>query len=202
MKLLLKILLMIGLIGVWVGCNKTQSIDKRPSPNGEQEPDLAKDGGPKVNPNQKFIQLKSGSMLAQSIFRTLGRGKTLRNQDLGKVDLMDEYKQNLGGTSNLRIGEIYADSPSASYMLALSIVANNAAKVCTEDTANYSQDASLCDCSDPATAEAMLKRALPYLSFEDEKVKTVSSAFALECAKDSYGAIASLISSLAFAARL
>ncbi len=190
------------------GCEKNDEIDKRTinekekaaaQPDGTQKENIEKPGGNTPAPEAN-IQLKSSDMIAQSIYSTLGRGKTLRNDGQTITDVTEEFKKNFGGTAGLRLSEIYADAPSTSYLLALTIVAELAARRCMEEIS--AGEGELCQCNTKENAESMLKRALPHLNFTDPALTGVSEQFTTTCATDPEGAITSLIGSLAFATRL
>ena len=201
-------MLILALIFYVSACEKNDDKDKRTQkdpekagaqPEGTETATPESPSGNTLNPSAS-IQLKSSDMIAQSIYATLGRGKTLRNDGQTTTDVTEEFKKNFGGTSGLRLGEIYADSPSTSYLLALTIVAELAARRCMEDI--NAGNGELCQCSTKEDADAMLKRALPHLNFTDAALSSISDQFSSTCAQDPEGAITSLIGSLAFATRI
>jgi hypothetical protein len=201
-------MLILALLFYLSGCEKNDDIDKRTKnekekaaaqPDGTEKESPERPGGNPPAPGAN-IQLKSSDMIAQSIYSTLGRGKTLRTDGQSTTDITEEFKKNFGGTAGLRLGEIYADAPSTSYLLALTIVAELAARRCMEEI--NAGNGELCQCNTEENAEAMLKRALPHLNFADPALTDVSDQFTTTCASDPEGAITSLIGSLAFATRL
>lgn len=148
------------------------------------------------------LQLKGVSLLAQSLHSTLGPSKDVSDDSSGdparKQSLFDVYASNFGSTQGLRFGEVFADSPSANYFLALSIVADNAARRCRIELLESKPD-SPCACDTPEKAKAMLRRAAPSVDFTSSAQSAIVEKFAQRCKDDYVGAVSSLVSSLAFA---
>ena len=186
-------------------CTKTDRRNERGQhrdQNATQETP-AEGGDTQEESGVKVLKLKSSDMLAQSIYAALGPGKTFKREESGEVrDLMFDFRRNFGGTSSLRLGEVYADSPSVAYVLALGIVGMNAGTICQELLTKSDPESANCRCGDEPSAKAMITRALPFLDMKSDEAKAVVSDLAAQCAKDPAGAIGALVSSLAFAARI
>ncbi len=204
MKRTLTLMILLSATGCISGSGKDDRRTRGTGVDGPAANSPAKGGeddeGDGSATDRSTLHLKNGDLLAQSLFRTLGRGKS-QAVDTGR-DLFDTYRQNFGGTRDLRLGEIHADSPSVGYVLALGILADNAAKVCAAQTAAKNPEAAACGCADHETALAMMERAMPFADFEGPAQAEVVDAFAAACEKDAASAIFSLISSLSFAAKL
>ncbi len=186
-------LVVISMLG-W-SCGK----DDKSSSGGGKENDADLTEEEKVTEN---IQLKGTSLLAQSLYMTLGPSKDMSGEvdDEGKeLSIFDVYGENFGQTDGLRFGEIFADSPSTSYLMALAILGHNAAQRCMEEIA-YGE-LTLCQCDTTADAQEMIMRALPFVDAADAGMEEMASEFAKQCRTDYVGAISTLIASLAFAAR-
>lgn len=149
------------------------------------------------------VRLKGVALLYQSLYRTLGPNKEKlppKNGARTSENIFDTYAGNFGNTDGLRFGEIYPDSPSASYFLALSIMADNAAKVCQEELLG-SPSTSPCKCDTMDSAKALLARALPSTNLSDERGTHLTKQFHERCKADYPAAISALLSSLAFAVK-
>ena len=148
-------------------------------------------------------QLKGVTLLSASLFKTLGSDKdkgNTRDRDGKSVSLFDTYVSNFGSTDGLRFGEIFADSPSANYFLALTILGDNAARKCQVEVLTNAPN-TLCKCASKDEAKAMLSRAMPSKDFTKPELQPILEEFQQRCAQDYIGAVSSLIASLAFAAR-
>jgi len=147
------------------------------------------------------VRLKGAGLLAQSLYRTIGPGKdkAVGDGSTPEENLLATYRQNFGDTEGLRFGEVYADSPSTSYLLALATVGANAASRCQEELAQAGD--SLCRCDTMDAARALLGRAFPALDLNAPSAVQLTQKFQQACASDNRGAIASLISSIGFASR-
>ena len=144
------------------------------------------------------FRLKGTSLLLSSLNYTLGAGK---DRDINNMEtsIFTRYGGQFGSTDGLSFGETYSDLKSETlkmtgYMMALNIVARNAALLCSSE-----DGAADCQCDTEATSSAMLARAIPYRGFcpGDEYV----TEFAKLCQADNVGAITALVSSTAFALR-
>ncbi len=204
MKIYAQILLSLGAAAL-VACTATTHQNRRGdaaagggSGPGEAAADSSADGSA-----AKELKLKSTDILAQSIFAALGPGKTLKKSDgAGTRDLMADFSRNFGGTTSLRLGEVYADSPSVAYILALGIVGTNAGAVCKDQLAKKDPEGDKCRCDDAPSANAMISRALPFLDMDTDDSRGLVDELTAQCLKDPAAAVSSLISSLAFAARI
>lgn len=192
--------LSVALVLLFPGCMKDGRFDRRDPDLGAEQP--AQGGKPTGGDG---IKLKGANLLAQSLFQTLGPNKDLKPGGEGGKDthLFDNYTQNFGNTDGLRFGEIYPDSPSAGYFLALAIIADNAARICQTELGNASPSGpkSLCRCSTADDARAMLDRAVPSAGFNQGSNQELVKKFQERCQADYIGAVSSLVSSLAFAVR-
>lgn len=156
-------------------------------------------GGSAHDNSAAVVRLKSADMMAKSLRDTLGPGKDI-NAFNNRENLIELYKSQLGTAQGLAFGDTFADSKTedlamTGYMLALNIVAINAARQCYSDRSE-----ELCKCDTPESAAAMLTRALPWRNScpsDDPLVAT----FAELCREDSIQALTALISSVAFAMR-
>ena len=189
-----------GLFLFSLGCMKGGRFDRR-------DPDLGAEAPPQAGKpaSGDGIKLKGANLLAQSLFQTLGPNKDLKPGGEGGKDthLFDNYSQNFGNTDGLRFGEIYPDSPSAGYFLALAIIADNAARICQTELGNATPSGprSLCRCNTAEDARAMLDRAVPSAGFSQGANQDLVKKFQERCQADYIGAVSSLVSSLAFAVR-
>lgn len=193
--------LILILVVLLCSCQEKTEKEKLPVDNNAQQGiDIVVDGTEdgKTTVNGDVLQLKSADLLRQSIYQTLGRGKTLKVSERGLTsDITDEFSGNFGGTSGLRFGEIYADSPSTSYLLALAVVADHAANRCVEDKSEV-----LCQCDTEESAQKMLNRALPFFDTSLPESQAIVKTFRDACLADQTAALTSLLGSLAFAARI
>jgi hypothetical protein len=155
------------------------------------------------------LQLKNAALLSQAVENSFGAGRDLipdpsqtgRNANAdAKTSCFEVHKHTLGSESNLRFGEIFADSPSTQYFMSLTICASKVAAACKTDV-DAQGAASRCDCSTTEKARAMLQRAVPQVNFSEEAQIAVVEKVAQGCKADYKGTIASIVSSLAFAQR-
>lgn len=165
---------------------------------GKQKPDSNQNPEKPITTSTDGLRLKGVGLLAQSLYQTLGAKKNISANN-GNEDLFATYSQNFGNSDGLRFGEVYADSPSTSYMLALAILAGNAAVRCEEEITQGT--GTQCQCNTTQSGSSMLRRAFPKIDFNDQSRAGLVEHFVDTCKKDYRSAISSLISSIGFAAR-
>lgn len=185
----MKTTLLLGLLVLATACGREKTRDED---DDNQADAVAQPDGP--------LQLKGTGLLAQSLYNTLGPGKDLsdRTDEEGRrISMFDLYGSNFGMTDGLRFGEIYPDSPSTAYLLSLAIVAQNAARLCSEEL--YNRQLTLCKCDTQEDAFAMLTRAFPYVDFTAEPNAPLVTEFQDKCSKSYVKAISTMLASLAFA---
>jgi hypothetical protein len=170
---------------------KNEPVAGTATPPAGQDP-----AAPPASGDGAVLKLKGTTLLAQALYSTLGSGKNINDNN---EDLFDLYSQNLGKTEGLRFGEIYPDSPSASYLLALTIIADNAARRCQDEIATGK--GNLCHCETGDQAKAMMARAFPFAGFDKGEHADVTARFAELCAKNYVAAVSAIISSVGFAAK-
>jgi hypothetical protein len=176
---------------------------KKNNTSGAQ-PDSAAGGENKGSPN-KDIQLKGAFLLAQSIGATFGQGKDLvekprqnRNDPVSRESCFSQYGSNFGSEDGLRFGELYADSPSSSYFMALSICAVKVSAACLAESTDPN---SSCFCGTRESAIAMMRRAMPYLDISKPELQPVVDEFEKSCKANYPKAVAALINNLGFVSR-
>jgi hypothetical protein len=196
-----KLILVSCLVGAMVQACGAKKDSSNNANSGNNETAANKSG-------EAGLQLKNASLLSQSVEATFGAGRDLvpdpsqgrnGNPD-AKTSCFEVHKHTLGSESNLRFGEIFADSPSTQYFMSLSICASKIATACKADV-DASGASSRCDCSTPDKAKALLQRAISQVNFSDAAQAAVVAKVSEGCKTDYKGTISSIVSSLAFAQR-
>lgn len=198
---------------LWVtsgACGKLGGKSKSSQDN--QDPTSVTEDTGRGNPyqaSQPHFQLKGAFLLSQSVGSSFGQGRDFitPSQRQGvenplrafqKISCFEWYSTNFGSETGLRFGEIYADSPSSSYFMALAICSQAVASSCLED----SQIAgSMCYCKTKESALAMLRRAVPFFDFSQGSGQVYVELVTQSCQKDPRRAIAAIMNSIAFVLR-
>lgn len=196
MKTLVVLLTSVFLVQACGSANKKSRSDG----DGSVSADAEKTGSDAPAGVETSIRLLDASGLAVKLESTVGSNKS-SNASNPSENLFETYISNFGTREGLSFGDLGADKMNESnlmvnYMLALNIVAYNAALLCEAGGKK-----GLCDCSSADKSEGLLRRIAPYLSFSGAAEKELASEFANLCGQDYVRAMAASLSSVAFAKR-